>query len=401
MFEKQNSITQIHKLHFMRDHLVRGVFFITLLVIFSCDEDEKLTNPNTGDECVTMRSENNGNIIKGEFIVAFNHDTYTGGRSSATAARTLQNHGIPADRITDKVEGEFSNYFIKLSDAEAEILKTDPAVVRIEPDRVISICACLTVIEPRLVTWNAETVGYGNGIGKTAWIMDTGIDFDHPDLTVDQTKSRSFVDGVVSGDDDNGHGTHIAGIIGAKNNDIGTLGIASGASLVSLKILDNKGEGKLSTALKGLSYLRSNGKAGDVANISLSLEEVSEILETEIAGIANRGIYFTIAAGNQNKPARNYSPAHASGVNIYTVSAVDSLNVFASFSNYGNDVIDYAAPGVRILSSYKDGQYAIMSGTSMASPHVAGLLLINKGKINSKGFATGDPDGEPDPIAHQ
>jgi subtilisin len=251
------------------------------------------------------------------------------------------------------------------------------------------------------VTWNVDKVGYGDGSGKTAWIMDTGIDMDHPDLNVDKSRSRSFISDVSSPEDDNGHGTHVAGIVGAKNNTIGTLGVASGATVVSLKILDKEGNGRLSTALKALSYIKSNGKAGDAINISLTLDEISESLETEIRSVANNGMYVAIAAGNDSKDASTFSPARTAGANIYTVSAVDSLNQFANFSNYGAQAIDYAAPGVRILSTYIDGKYAIISGTSMASPHVAGLLLINQGKINANGFALNDPDGKPDPLAHQ
>jgi subtilisin family serine protease len=138
-----------------------------------------------------------------------------------------------------------------------------------------------------------------------------------------------------------------------------------------------------------------------VANISLSIETISETLESEIRSVAGRGIYVTIAAGNEGKPASTFSPGRTNGANIFTVSAVDSLNNFASFSNYGNDAIDFAAPGVRVVSTYKNGKYAVISGTSMAAPHVAGLLLINNGTVNTKDFALNDPDGTPDPLAHK
>ena len=117
--------------------------------------------------------------------------------------------------------------------------------------------------------------------------------------------------------------------------------------------------------------------------------------------MANRGILFSIAAGNESKAAVNFSPGRANGLNIFTVSAVDSLNRFASFSNFGNDVVDYAAPGVLIPSCFLNGRYAVMSGTSMAAPHVAGLLLVNGGKLTSSQTARNDPDGVPDPIVHK
>lgn len=386
----------------MLNKTLRLSVFITLLAFFACGDDDNGSNPKTkADLCVMAKSANSGKPIDGTYIVAFANDQAPGGRSARAAARVLASHRLAEDKIVGEANGELLHYIMKLSADEALELKRDPSVMLVEQDRVISICACFTVIAPRLVTWNVDKVGYGDGTGKTAWIMDTGIDFDHPDLTVDQSRSRAFVDGETSADDDNGHGTHVAGIIGAKNNTIGTLGVASGATLVALKILDDHGDGRLSTALKALTYVRSNAKAGDVVNISMGLEEVSEILETEIRGVANKGIFVAIAAGNRSTTASSFSPGRTNGKNIYTVTAVDSLNHFASFSNYGNDAVDFAAPGVRIVSTYRNGQYAILSGTSMATPHVAGLLLINNGVVNSDGVAEDDPDGVADPLAHK
>jgi subtilisin family serine protease len=201
-------------------------------------------------------------------------------------------------------------------------------------------------------------------------------------------------------DDQNGHGTHVAGIIGAKNNTIGVLGVASGASLVSLRVLDKDGEGNLSYIIQALAYINTNADVGDVVNMSVGGEEGSDILDQQVKNTAARGIYFAIAAGNENKLANLSSPARVNASNIYTISAVDSLDNFASFSNYGNDVVDFAAPGVRILSTWMDNRYAYASGTSMAAPHVAGLLLLRGRNITSSGVAKNDPDGTPDPIAH-
>jgi subtilisin len=251
-----------------------------------------------------------------------------------------------------------------------------------------------------LITWNIQRVGFGDGTGKTAWIIDTGIDMDHPDLVVDATKSRSFISGVTSADDQNGHGTHVAGIIGGKNNTIGVLGVASGATMVSLRVLDGEGSGTLSSIIQALAYVNTYGRAGDVVNMSLGLDGLSGTLNQQIAYTASRGIYIAIAAGNDNKEANLTSPANATGPNIYTVSAVDSTDKFASFSNFGNDVVDYAAPGVRILSTFSEGRYAYLSGTSMATPHLAGLLLLKGNNFTTSGYALNDPDGVADPIAH-
>lgn len=366
------------------------------LILFSCKEDE--TPVPAIDDCNTITSAARSQPVPGEFIITFPAES-SGGKAIDMAG-VIRRYDLSEKKILAKISGERLHLLTKLSASEAEEIKND-SYLNIEPERITSLCGCIDVVAPSLVTWNINKVGYGDGIGKTAWILDTGIDLDHPDLNVDKTRSRSFLPDITSAEDDNGHGTHVAGIVGAKNNTFGTLGVASGASLISLKILDKEGNGRLSAALKALVHVRENGKAGDVVNISLTLEEVSEALEAEIRAVAKKGIFVAIAAGNNKKDAGTFSPARTSGVNIYTVSAVDSLGNFAEFSNYGAGTIDYAAPGVNILSTYKDGKYAIISGTSMASPHVAGLLLINNGKLNSKGFANNDPDGNPDPIVHR
>ena len=279
-------------------------------------------------------------------------------------------------------------------------MRHDASIQSVEHDRVIALATCFTVAEPRLVTWNIKRVGYGDGTGKTAWIIDTGIDLDHPDLNVDVARSKSFISGETSADDGNGHGTHVAGIIGGKNNSFGVLGVASGAKLISLRVLNDEGEGSLSGIIQALSYININARAGDVVNMSLGEEVNSPTLNQQVQYTASRGILISIAAGNDGEAASKYSPGNANGDNIVTVSAVDSLDHFASFSNFGNDVVDYAAPGVRILSTFSNGRYAYLSGTSMAAPHVAGLLLLRGRNLKIAGTAINDPDGAPDPIAH-
>jgi len=382
-------------------------FVLACGLIFSCKkENNNSASASSGQpDCVDQHSLNNTDVISGQYIVAYkisslDAHTATFGRISELSQGVLQRNKISSSVIETTFQGEPGGFVAHLSPDEVARLQKDGDVEAIEPDRVIALSTCFTVAEPRLVTWNVQRVGFGDGTGKTAWVIDTGIDFTHPDLVVDQSRSKSFVSGVASADDDNGHGTHVAGVIGAKNNDIGVMGVAAGATLVALKVLDKNGSGKLSSIIQALGYVNTNGHAGDAVNLSLGEDSVSTILDQQVENTASRGIYIAIAAGNDKKPAKNFSPGRANGANIFTVSAIDSLDNFASFSNYGNDVIDYAVPGVRILSTYKDGKYAYMSGTSMATPHMTGLLLLKGNNIATSGYAKNDPDGKPDPIAH-
>lgn len=384
----------------------KNIFLLAaILVIVSCKKNNDSTSNSSGDdECVMRSSTGSGEIKATQYIVAFSPaiNSRTSSRISLEQVSTniLQRNTIDVSALKTSFAGEPGGFIATMTADQAEALRHDGSVEAVEPDRVISLGSCFTVVEPRLVTWNISRIGYGNGIGKTAWIIDSGIDFDHPDLTVDQSRSKSFIDGQTTADDQNGHGTHVAGIIGAKNNTIGVLGVASGASLVALKVLDKDGEGNLSYIIQALAYINTHADVGDVVNMSVGGESVSDILDQQVRNTAARGIYFSIAAGNENKLANLSSPARVNASNVYTVSAVDSLDNFASFSNYGNDVVDFAAPGVRILSTWMDNHYAYASGTSMAAPHVAGLLLLRGREITSSGLAKNDPDGTPDPIAH-
>lgn len=382
---------------------IKLIAFVTAVIFMANCQKENKSASTTQDDCVVGRGAGSGTIVPGQYIIAYKPEVLSRSATSKVATEVgeniLEDHNIRSSAIQSSFAGDVDGIVAKLSSEEVARLQTDPSVSAIEPDRIIALGSCFTVVAPTLITWNVKKVGYGDGTGKTAWILDTGIDFDHPDLNVDATRSKSFIPNVTSADDENGHGTHVAGIIGAKNNSFGVLGVASNANLISLRVLDKDGNGKLSYILQALSYVSSNAKSGDVVNMSLGEDVVSDILDQTIQNISSRGILFSIAAGNDGKPAKDFSPGRANGVNIFTVSAVDSLNNFASFSNYGNDAVDFAAPGVRILSTYMDGKYAKMSGTSMAAPHVAGLLLLNGNNIHSSGTALNDPDGTPDQIA--
>jgi len=394
---------------------IKSIFttLITGLIVLAACKKNDAGASTSGDgnastsNCVVAQGEEDGSIIPDQYIVAYRESTATGvdlttnARIASFTSSILQKHNININAIKQSFAGGARGFIAHLSAAELLRLRQESTISNIEQDRIIVYGTCFQVVEPKTITWNVARVGYGDGTGKTAWIIDSGIDFTHPDLNADATRSKSFINGVTSAADENGHGTHVAGIIGAKNNSEGVLGVASGATLVACRVFDKNGEGTLGSIIQALSYISSNAKAGDVVNMSLGEDEPSNILDEQVRNIAAKGIFFAIAAGNDGKSANGFSPGRVNGTNIYTVSAVDSLDNFASFSNYGNDVVDYAAPGVRIPSTYLNGKYAIFSGTSMATPHVAGLLLLKGNAITSSGTAKNDPDGTPDPIAHK
>ncbi len=247
--------------------------------------------------------------------------------------------------------------------------------------------------------WGITRVG-GNqdGSGRHAWVIDTGIDLAHGDLNVGS--GDNFVgDGQTSGNDGNGHGTHVAGTIAALNNEIDVVGVAAGATVHPVRVLDNSGFGTIDGVVAGVDYVAANALSGDVANMSLTAAGHWQSLHDAVVNAASQGIRFAIAAGNDDNYAAYYEPADVEHPNVFTVSATDSSDRFASFSNWGNPPVDFAAPGVGVLSTRRGGGTTSLSGTSMAAPHVAGILLL-RAAPNSDGVASGDPDGVADPIAH-
>jgi subtilisin family serine protease len=193
-----------------------------------------------------------------------------------------------------------------------------------------------------------------------------------------------------------GHGTMVAGIIGAKNNSIGVVGVAANATIVALRVLDNSGNGSLTNLIRAVNHVNTYGKAGDVVNISLAASP-SSTLDNAIRTAAAKGIYFSIAAGNYATDCSTSSPQRVDATNVYTVSAMDQNKYFWNSSNFGFP-IDRAAPGVNITSTNKNGTYSTGHGTSYAAPHVAGALLLRGNAIGRNGTVIGDRDSWIDSI---
>ncbi|UAA40611.1 S8 family serine peptidase [Paraneptunicella aestuarii] len=253
------------------------------------------------------------------------------------------------------------------------------------------------------VPWSVTRVGGPvDGSGNTAWVIDTGIDLDHADLNVDASRGFSaFTTGKNAGfDDGNGHGTHVAGTIAALDNGIDVVGVAAGATVVPVKVLDSRGSGTYSGVIAGIDYVGANANAGDCANMSLGGGYSAALNDAVIAASQQSGAYFVLAAGNDGDHANNHSPASANGSRVFTISASDSNDVLASWSNYGNPPVDYAAPGVSILSTKNGGGTTTMSGTSMASPAACAVIMMRNGNPGTDGKVSGDPDGNADSIIH-
>jgi len=226
----------------------------------------------------------------------------------------------------------------------------------------------------------------GQGEGVKVAVIDTGIDCGHPDLRCKFSAGVNVIDPGRVPMDDNEHGTHVSGTIAGRGNDGGVLGVAPKAELVPIKVLDAQGDGALSDIVKGIDWAAR--KRVSVINMSLGTGAPSAALEHAVKAALDKRIVIVAAAGNFGPEADTVAyPARYRGV--IAVAASDSRNRVASFSSRG-DQVSYIAPGERIRSTVPGGGEAELDGTSMASPHVAGLaaLAIERGAEGPEGVRT-------------
>ncbi|MFC7537769.1 S8 family serine peptidase [Sphingomonas sp. GCM10030256] len=348
------------------------------------------------------QAERPGEKIAGSYICVFKDGAVSRGSAQAEANRSAQAAGAQLKHVYSVALRGFA---VNASEQGVENMKANnPNIAYCEQDQVVTTGQFqpfagagggVTVQAAQETPWGIARVGGGAaGTFATAWVIDTGIDLTHPDLNVDTARSRSFIRDS-SPMDQNGHGTHVAGTIAAMDNAIGVIGVAPGAKVVSVRVLDRRGSGSNSGVIAGVDYVAQNGRPGDVANMSLG-GGVSTALDQAVVNAAAGGVRFALAAGNESDHANNHSPARANGPNVFTVSAFAVGDKWASYSNYGNPPIDFAEPGSAIKSTWLNGGYNTISGTSMATPHLAGLLLAGGPRLG--GNVVGDPDGNPDPI---
>jgi subtilisin family serine protease len=309
---------------------------------------------------------------------------------AAAAARLASRYGGQLGFVYGHALRGFS---IRTSDRAAAALANNPNVAYVEPDAVMSVAAQDEPTGVRRVDAGANVGIDGvddQRVDVDVAVIDTGIDLDHPDLAVAGGVSCLSGSCVSGGDDDHYHGTHVAGTVAALDNDLGVVGVAPGARLWAVKVLNKRGSGSNSGVIAGIDWVAGQGGI-EIANLSLG-GSYSQAVNDAVAGAVSSGVSVVVAAGNSADDAADYSPASeptaitvsaladfggAAGGGAAATCRTDVDDTFASFSNYGSPV-DVIAPGVCIRSTYplERGSYGTISGTSMAAPHVAGGVAL-------------------------
>ncbi|MFE1169374.1 S8 family peptidase [Nocardiopsis sp. NPDC058789] len=280
--------------------------------------------------------------------------------------------GISADQVNHTYEETINGYSAELSDAEVQELRAQDGVAYIEQvgEATTMVPWGLDRIDQEDLPLDGSYTTESDGSGTSVYIIDTGIDDSHPDFGGRAEVGFDATGG--DGGDRQGHGTHVAGTVGADS-----YGVAPGASLYGVKVLGDDGSGTYDDVIAGIDWVAANADANAVANLSLG-GPASQAVDDAVNALADSGVFVAVAAGNEGQDAGNVSPGGAEGV--VTVGASDDSDATASFSNYG-PAVDIYAPGVDVESTIPGGGTDSYSGTSMASPHVAGAAALYKSSL--------------------
>ena len=339
-------------------------------------------------------------VIPGQYIVVLRDDVAD---VPAVADEHARRHGTGVQHL---YEHALKGYAATIPAARLAQIKADPRVAFVSEDRLVAATAQTLPTGIDRIDGESSSTKSGDGagaVGVDVAVIDSGIDVLHPDLNVvggvNCTTGRGYDDGT-------GHGTHVAGTIGAKDDGVGVVGVAPGVRLWAVRVLDNRGKGNWSSVVCGIDWVTRNAKTIEVANMSLGGggaddgncgNSNNDAMHKAICASVNAGVTYVVAAGNASANAAGHVPAAYD--EVITVSALadfdgkagggaaatcraDVDDTFADFSNYGPDV-DIIAPGVCITSTWKGGGYNTISGTSMATPHVTGAAALYK--VNNPG----------------
>jgi subtilisin family serine protease len=334
------------------------------------------------------------------YIIVYKKDIDSGSVSQELARR----HGL---EISNIYRHALRGAAATIPPGRLHAVESDPRVDFIEPNqRVKAFAQSLPSGVDRVdgeLNSSANIDGIDERVDADIAILDSGIDLDHQDLNIFRfancakggPTNTSCTENDTGANDGNGHGTHVAGTAAALDNGIGVVGVAPGARLWNVRVLDNRGSGWLNWIIAGVDYVTANATSIEVANMSLGLVGSSAAMDLAISNSVAAGVVYAIAAGNDLLDVSNVAPAgHPDAITVSAlsdfdgspggtgsggVSFVDCIeNVddsFACFSNFGPGV-DIMAPGIRILSTWNDGGTNIINGTSQATPHVAGAAAV-------------------------
>ncbi|MFD9241637.1 S8 family peptidase [Streptomyces sp. NPDC059556] len=316
------------------------------------------------------------NAVPGQYIVTLDE--------GVDAVEATERLGLRPTYVYDKAINGFA---APLTALQLDVVRSSPGVASVEEDAVVHTPPQLSApAVPRApaATWGLDRINQwslpldndfttqGSGAGVTAYILDTGIDYNHDEFGGRATFGFDAMGDGRYGQDCNGHGTHVAGTVAG-----GTYGVARKANLVSVRVLGCDGRGSYSGMIAGFDWVAKNARQPAVLNGSLGGDR-SVALNNAATALAAAGVLPVIAAGNSSKDACDVSPASATGT--VTVAASNVWDEETSFSNHGR-CVELFAPGQDIVSARMGGGSVAMNGTSMAAPHVAGVAALYKARF--------------------
>ncbi|NJQ03076.1 S8 family peptidase [Streptomyces zingiberis] len=314
--------------------------------------------------------------VGGSYIVSLEPASGLTARSAAGEA-LARKYGAKIDHTYGSA---LNGYALNLTEGQAKRLAADPRVASVAQNARVRIAETQAnppswgldrIDQADLPLDHSYTVPGNGGAGVTAYVIDTGVDTTHPDFGSRAHSGWDFVEGDAVAQDAHGHGTHVAGTVAGTAH-----GVAKNADVVGVRVLDAEGSGTIAQVIAGIDWVARNARKPAVANMSLG-GVLNSQLDTAVRNAVASGVTFTVAAGNNGLPALLFSPARVA--EAITVGATDRNDARASFSNWGPGV-DVFAPGVDTVSTWPGGGTRTASGTSMASPHAAGVAALHLGE---------------------
>ncbi|HGS5371213.1 TPA: S8 family peptidase [Vibrio cholerae] len=369
--------------------------FLSLCIVstFSVAATSALAQPNqlvgksSPQQLAPLMKAASGKGIKNQYIVVLkqpatimSNDLQAFQQFTQRSVNALANkHALEIKNVFDSALSGFS---AELTAEQLQALRADPNVDYIEQNQIITVNPLISASANAAqdnVTWGIDRIDQRDlplnrsynynydGSGVTAYVIDTGIAFNHPEFGGRAKSGYDFIDNDNDASDCQGHGTHVAGTIGGAQ-----YGVAKNVNLVGVRVLGCDGSGSTEAIARGIDWVAQNASGPSVANLSLG-GGISQAMDQAVARLVQRGVTAVIAAGNDNKDACQVSPAREpSGI---TVGSTTNNDGRSNFSNWGN-CVQIFAPGSDVTSASHKGGTTTMSGTSMASPHVAGVAAL-------------------------